>query len=89
MRIVTDSSANIVDYKDMNLGVAPLHIIVGDMDYVDDDMADIHCPVYLQCGLFMNWGYSQEQRHVLLPSGSPVGWNIRNSIWYARRAEST
>lgn len=41
MRIVTDSSANIVDYKDMNLGVAPLHIIVGDMDYVDDDMVDI------------------------------------------------
>ena len=25
----------------MNLGVAPLHIIVGDMDYVDDDMVDI------------------------------------------------
>ena len=41
MRIVTDSSANIVDYKDMNLGVAPLHVIVGDMDYVDDDMVDI------------------------------------------------
>ena len=41
MRIVTDSSANIVDYKDINLGVAPLHVIVGDMDYVDDDMVDI------------------------------------------------
>ena len=41
MRIVTDSSADIVEYKDMNLGVAPLHVIVGDMDYVDDDMVDI------------------------------------------------
>ena len=42
MRIVTDSSANIVDYKDMNLGVAPLHIIVGDMDYVDDHIREKH-----------------------------------------------
>lgn len=40
-KIVTDSSANILSMDQINLGVVPLHIIVGDQEFIDDETLDL------------------------------------------------
>ena len=35
MRIVADSSANLLEMKDVELASVPVHIIVGEQDYAD------------------------------------------------------
>ena len=39
--IVADSSANLLSLPDIDFGVVPLHIIVGENDYIDDDKIDL------------------------------------------------
>ena len=41
MKIVADSSANLLSLPDIDFGVVPLHIIVGENDYIDDDKIDL------------------------------------------------
>ena len=41
MKIVADSSANLLALPDIDFGVVPLHIIVGENDYIDDDKIDL------------------------------------------------
>lgn len=40
-RIVTDSSANILSIEGMDLGVVPLHVIVGEEDFIDNEALDL------------------------------------------------
>ena len=41
MKIVADSSANLLAVPDIDFGVVPLPIIVGENDYIDDDKIDL------------------------------------------------
>ena len=41
MKIVADSSANLLALPDIDFGIVPLHVIVGENDYVDDDKIDL------------------------------------------------
>ena len=41
MKIVADSSANLLTLPDIDFGVVPLHIIVGENDYIDDDKINL------------------------------------------------
>lgn len=41
MKIVADSSANLLSLPDIDFGLVPLHIIVGENDYIDDDKIDL------------------------------------------------
>ena len=41
MKIVADSSANLLALPDIDFGVVPLHILVGENDYIDDDKIDL------------------------------------------------
>ena len=41
MKIVADSSANLLNITDTDLGVVPLHVIIGDKDYIDNDKTDL------------------------------------------------
>ena len=43
MKIVADSSANLLALPDIDFGVVPLHIIVGENDYIDDDKISSAC----------------------------------------------
>ena len=40
-KIVTDSSANVLEIEGMDLGVVPLHVIVGEDDFVDNASLDL------------------------------------------------
>ena len=40
-RIVTDSSANLLQLEGIDLGVVPLHIIVGDQEFIDNEDVDL------------------------------------------------
>lgn len=41
MKIVADSSANLLALPDIDFGIVPLHVIVGENDYVDDDKINL------------------------------------------------
>lgn len=40
-RIVTDSSSNLLEKDRPNLGVVPLHILVGDQEFIDDETLEL------------------------------------------------
>lgn len=40
-RIVSDCSANIMSMEDVDFGLVPLHVIIGDKDFVDDGSVDV------------------------------------------------
>ena len=41
MRIVADSSANLLEMKDVEFASVPVHIIVGEQDYADTAEIDL------------------------------------------------